>query len=215
MKYFASLFVQIISRTIAHIVEELRKKTHLNSLAAERWSGRTEKDINFSSLKRNCKYNIFLNIIETGYYQCHGQSEERTAPEQDNIDASLQGSSTSNPPGIVLFHRNSKTFSKPCQILTSTWAIWAIWQRYYNSLPGRASKKQMSHAKTTTLPDDELPPAKKIRKDSEFCEGSSVSIHANDDNHHSLDGEKKLCQRSHTSGMQDDEDEQDQSDEAS
>ena len=130
---------------------------------------------------------------------CHGQSEERTAPEQDNIDASLQGSSTSNPSGIVLFHRNSKTFSKPCQILTSTWAIWAIWQRYYNSLPGRAPMEQMSRPRIT-LPDDELPLPKKIRKDSEFCESGSVNIHANDDNHHSLDGEKKLCQRSHSSG---------------
>ena len=42
-------------------------------------------------------------------------------------------------------------------------------------------------------PDDELPLAKKIRKDSEFCESGSVSIHADDDNDHSLDGEKKLC----------------------
>ena len=53
---------------------------------------------------------------------------------------------------------------------------------YYNSLPGRAPMKQMSHARIT-IPDDELPPAKKIRKDSEFCESGSVSIHANDDNH--------------------------------
>ena len=54
--------------------------------------------------------------------------------------------------------------------------------------------KQMNHPRIT-IPDDELPPAKKIRKDSEFCESGSVSIHANDDNHDSLDGEKKLCQK--------------------
>ena len=107
------------------------------------------------------------------------KAKNEQAPEQDNIDASLQCSSTSNPPGIGLFHRNSKTFSKPCQILTS---IWAIWQRYYNSLPGRAPMKQMSQARIT-IPDDELPPAKKTRKYSEFCESGSVSIHANDDNH--------------------------------
>ena len=75
--------------------------------------------------------------------------------------------------------------------MTSTWAIW---QRYYNSLPGRAPMKQMSHTRIT-IPDDELPPAKKVRRDSEFCESGSVSIHANDDNHHTLDGEKKLCQK--------------------
>ena len=32
---------------------------------------------------------------------------------------------------------------------------------------------------------------KKIRKDSAFCESDSGSIHADDDDHHSLDGEKK------------------------
>ena len=61
-------------------------------------------------------------------------------------------------------------------------------------------------------PDDELPPAKKIRKDSEFCESDSVSIHTDDDDDHSLDGRKKALLEE--SQQPDDEDERDDGDEA-
>ena len=54
----------------------------------------------------------------------------------------------------------------------------------------RPSSHETNESREDNASDYELPPAKKIRKDSEFCGSGSVSIHANDDNHHSLDGEK-------------------------
>ena len=54
----------------------------------------------------------------------------------------------------------------------------------------RPSCHKTNESREDNDPDDELAPAKKIRKDSEFCESGSVSIHANDDNDHSLDREE-------------------------
>ena len=50
----------------------------------------------------------------------------------------------------------------------------------------RPSSHETNESRQDNDPDDELPLEKKIRKDSEFCESGSVSIHANDDNDHSL-----------------------------
>ena len=44
--------------------------------------------------------------------QSSGQSEERIAPEQDNMDARLPGSSTSNPPGIVFVPQELQNIQK-------------------------------------------------------------------------------------------------------
>ena len=76
----------------------------------------------------------------------------------------------------------------------------------------RSSSPETNESHEDNDPDDELPPEKKIRKDSEFCESDSVSIHADDDDDHSLDGEKKALLEE--SQQPDDEDEQDQGDKA-
>ena len=55
-------------------------------------------------------------------------------------------------------------------------------------------------------PEDDLPLAKEIHKDKDFCESGSISIHADDD-------KKALLEESQQPG-EDDQDEQDQGDEA-
>ena len=139
-----------------------------------------------------------------------GQSEEPIAPEQNNINASLPGSSTSNPPGIVFVPQEQQNIQQALSDINKHMGNMAA------LLPQLArpssSGTNESHDDIDNDPDDKLPPAKKIRKDSEFCESDSVSIHADDEDDHSLDGEKKALLEE--SQQLDDEDERDHGDEA-
>ena len=57
----------------------------------------------------------------------------------------------------------------------------------------RLSSHPTNESREDNDPNDELPPAKKVRKDSEFCESGSVNIHADDEVDHSLDSEERFC----------------------
>ena len=116
-----------------------------------------------------------------------GQSEERIAPEQDNMNASLPGSSTSNPPGIVFAPQEQQNIQKALSDINKQMGNMAALLQQL----ARPRSPETNESHDHNNPDDELPPAKKIRKDSKFCESDSVSIHADDDDGHSLDGEKK------------------------
>ena len=118
-----------------------------------------------------------------------GQSEERIAPEKNNINASLPGSSTSNPPGIVFVPQEQQNIQQALSDINKHMGNMAALLQQL----ARLSSSGTNQSHDDNYPDDELPPAKKIRKDSEFCESDSVSIHADDDDNHSLDGEKQLC----------------------
>ena len=130
-----------------------------------------------------------------------GQSEERIAPEQDNMNTSLPGSSTSNPPGIIFVPQEQQNIQKALSDINKHMGnMVALLQQ-----PARPSSPETNESHDDNDPDDELPPTKKIHKDSEFCESDFVSTDANDDDDHSLDGEKKaLLEESQQS---DDEDE--------
>ena len=139
-----------------------------------------------------------------------GQSEEPIAPEQNNINASLPGSSTSNPPGIVFVPQEQQNIQQALSDINKHMGnMAALLQQLARP---RSSGTNESHDDIDNDPDDELPPAKKIREDSEFCESDSVSIHADDEDDHSLDGEKKALLEE--SQQPDDEDERDHGDEA-
>ena len=97
-------------------------------------------------------------------------------------------------------HKNRKTFRCPCHKHMGNMAV--LLQQL-----ARASSPKTIESHDDNDPDDELPQAKKIRNDSEFCESDSVSIHADDDDNHSLDGEKKAL--SEGSQQPDDKDKRD------
>ena len=89
-----------------------------------------------------------------------GQSEEPIAPEQNNINASLPGSSTSNPPGIVFIPQEQQNIQQALSDINKHMGNMAA---LLQQLARRSSSgTNESHDDIDKDPDDELPPAKKF-----------------------------------------------------